>query len=134
MALKNRCRPSPISLTPARRCWRSCCPRGNSIACSGKRSGFPARGRRPSAGHYLKGQALFAWANFPAALAELLAASKIIDTDVNLLNLIGRSFLKIGDPEQAAQAFSASLALNQNQPEIEKLLAEAEAKTHDKGK
>jgi Flp pilus assembly protein TadD len=61
-------------------------------------------------------------------LAELLEANKISNTDVNLINLIGRAYLKLDDKEQAAKAFAASLALNKNQPEIERLLAEAAAK------
>jgi hypothetical protein len=53
---------------------------------------------------------------------------------VNLVNLIGRSFLKIGDNRQAAAAFSASLALNKDQPEIRKLLDQASAAPQDKKK
>ena len=94
---------------------------------------LPGEGQAAFAGHYLKGQALFGLGEFSAALGELLAANKIIGSEVNLLNLIGRSYLELGDPEQAAQAFAASLALRKNQPEIEKWLAAATAKT-DRGK
>lgn len=95
---------------------------------------LPREGQAAYPGHLLKGEALFGLGKFAAALDELLAAKQIINSDANLLNLIGRAFLKIGDPRQASQAFSASLALNKNQPEIEKLLAETDAKTHDKVK
>jgi GWxTD domain-containing protein len=95
---------------------------------------LPGTGQAAFSGHYLKGQALFGLGEFPAALGELLAADKIIGTDVNLLNLIGRAFLKIGDGRQAAQAFTASLALKKNQPEIEKLLAAAAAPPAGKNK
>lgn len=88
---------------------------------------LPREGQAAFAGHYLKGQALFGLGEFPSALGELLEANKIINTDVNLINLIGRAFLKLGDTKQAAQAFTASLALNKDQPEIEKLLAETAA-------
>jgi GWxTD domain-containing protein len=83
---------------------------------------LPGEGTAAFAGHYLRGQAQFGLGNFQAALAELLAASRIVNTDANLLNLIGRSFLKLGDGEQAAKAFAASLSLNGDQPEIRKLL------------
>ena len=88
---------------------------------------LPHEGQAAFAGHSLKGRALFGMGEYPAALAELLAANQIINTDVNLVNLIGRAYMKLGDDRQAAQAFTASLALNKNQPEIEKLLATAAA-------
>ncbi len=93
---------------------------------------LPGEGPAAFSRHYFKGQALFAMGDFPAALAELLSANKISGSDVNLLNLIGRAFLKIGDPRQASQAFSASLALNQDQPEIRKLLAQGAPAPGDK--
>jgi GWxTD domain-containing protein len=86
---------------------------------------LPREGQAAYPGHFLKGEALFGLGEVAAALDELLAASRIINTDVNLINLIGRASLKLGDNKQAAQAFTASLALNKNQPEIKKLLAEA---------
>ncbi|HUU06711.1 MAG TPA: GWxTD domain-containing protein [Patescibacteria group bacterium] len=95
---------------------------------------LPREGQSAFAGRYLKGQALFGMGDFSAALGELLEANKMINTDVNLVNLIGRAFLKIGDRKQAAQAFTASLALKKNQPEIEKLLAEAASPPVDKKK
>ncbi len=95
---------------------------------------LPSEGQAAFAGHSLKGQALFGRGEFSAALGELLAARKIIHGDVNLLNLIGRSFLKIGDSRQAAQAFADSLALNKDQPEIEKLRDTASAPPEDKKK
>jgi GWxTD domain-containing protein len=93
---------------------------------------LPSQGPAAFSGHFLKGQAMFEMGEFSASLEELLAANRIINTDVNLANLIGRAFLKLGDNQQAAQAFTASLALKKNQPEIEKLLAEASAVPADK--
>ena len=95
---------------------------------------LPRQGQAAYASYFLKGHALFGLGEYSAALEELLAANKIINTDVNLINLIGRTFLKLDDKEQAAKAFTASLALNKNQPEIEKLLAEAAAPSSDKKK
>lgn len=93
---------------------------------------LPRQGQAAYASYFLKGQALFGLGEFFAALEELLAANKIINTDVNLINLIGRTFLKLDDKEQAAKAFTASLALNNNQPEINKLLAASNIKNTDK--
>ena len=109
-------------------------PRGNYERVLREADLLPSEGQAAFAGHYLKGQALFGLGEFPAALAELLEANKIINTDVNLLNLIGRAFLKLGDSKQAAQAFTASLTLNKDQPEIQKLLAEAAHPPVDKKK
>ena len=95
---------------------------------------LPRSGPAAFAGHFLKGQALFGLRDFAAALDELLAANAIVNTDVNLINLIGRAFLELDDGEQASKAFTASLALKKNQPEIEKLLAEATAQGGKKGK
>ena len=94
---------------------------------------LPRQGQTAYASYFLKGHALFGLGEFSAALEELLAANKIINTDVNLINLIGRTFLKLDNKEQAAKAFTTSLALNKNQPEIEKVLAEA-AQPSDKKK
>jgi len=95
---------------------------------------LPRSGEAAFAGHFLKGQALFGLRDFTAALAELLAANAIVNTDVNLINLIGRTCLELDDGEQAARAFTASLALKKNQPEIEKLLLQATAKSGKRGK
>jgi GWxTD domain-containing protein len=101
--------------------------RGNFARALQEAERLPREGRAAYAGHFLKGQALFGMGRFREALVELLEASKISNTDVNLLNLIGRAYLKRGDNRQATQAFSASLALKKDQPEIEKLLAETDA-------
>ncbi len=96
--------------------------------------GLPSEGQAAFAGHFLKGRARFGMGEYQAALDELLAASRIDNTDVNMINLIGRSFLKLDDREQAAKAFTASLSLNGNQPEIRRLLDEAAALPGDKKK
>jgi len=92
---------------------------------------LPRQGQTAYASFFLKGHALFGLGEFAAALEELLAANKIINTDVNLINLIGRTLLKLNEREQAVKAFTASLALNSNQPEITKLLAESKIKTSE---
>jgi GWxTD domain-containing protein len=95
---------------------------------------LPGEGTAAFAGHHLRGRAQFGLGNFQAALEELLAASRIINTDANLINLIGRSYLKLGDREQAAKAFAASLSLNGDQPEIRKLLNDSAALPGEKPK
>ena len=83
---------------------------------------LPRDGQTAFAYHYLRGEALSGLAEYQAALNELLEANKIINTDVKLINHIGQLFLKTGDPGQAAKAFTASLALNGDQPQIKRLL------------
>ena len=95
--MKNRCRPSPISLDARQALLEILLSQGKYERVLREAERLPGEGPAAFAGHYLKGQALFGLGNFPAALAELLAASQIVNSDANLLNLIGRSFLKIGD-------------------------------------
>lgn len=95
---------------------------------------LPRQGQAAYAGHRLKGEALFGLGDFAAALPELLEANRIINTDANLINLIGRAYLELGDREQALRAFTASLALKKDQPGIEKWLAEAAARNGRKEK
>jgi tetratricopeptide (TPR) repeat protein len=93
---------------------------------------LPRQGQTAYASYFLKGHALFGLGEYTAAMEELLAANKIINTNANLINLIGRTYLKLDDKEQAAKAFTASLALNKNQPDIQKLLDEVAAPSCDK--
>ncbi|MBN2345331.1 MAG: GWxTD domain-containing protein [Candidatus Aminicenantes bacterium] len=74
--------------------------------------------------HWIKGTALFGLGRFEAALDELLAANKVYNSDIRVLNLIGYTFLKLNDPQEALKAFEASLALNPQQPPIESVVAE----------
>ena len=59
--------------------------------------------------HLLKGTALFGLERYDAALDELLAANKIYNSDVRVLNLLGFTFFRLGDLEEALKAFDASL-------------------------
>jgi tetratricopeptide (TPR) repeat protein len=74
--------------------------------------------------HLAKGTALFGLERFDPALDELLAANKIYNSDIRVLNLIGYSFFKLGDLDEALKAFDASLRLNAKQPQVEKAAAE----------
>ena len=83
--------------------------------------------------HLIKGHALFGLDRFEAALDELLKANKIYNSDIRVLNLIGFSFFKINDMDEALKAFEASLALNGKQPQVERIIAEIKARV-TKGK
>lgn len=75
-----------------------------------------------------KGTALFGLERFDQALDELLAANKVYNGDLRVLNLIGFTFFKLGDLEEALKAFDASLQLNAKQPEIEKAATDVRAR------
>lgn len=87
---------------------------------------LPGTGRWAFSAHALRGRALFALGRFAAARDELTAAHAVVDTDLLVLNLIGRASLELGDNEQAARAFTASLAIRGDQPEITALLQTAQ--------
>lgn len=74
--------------------------------------------------HLIKGTALFGLDRFEPALDELLKANKIYNSDIRVLNLIGYSFFKLNDMDEALKAFEASLALNGKQPPVDKIIAE----------
>jgi len=78
--------------------------------------------------HLLKGTALFGTDQFDLALDELLKANKIYNSDIRVLNLIGYTFFKLNNMNEALKAFDASLALNGKQPLIEKISAEIKSK------
>jgi len=79
--------------------------------------------------HLIKGTALFGLDRFEPALDELLKANKIYNSDVRVLNLIGLSFFKLNDMEEALKAFHASLAVNGKQPVIDRIVAEIKKRT-----
>jgi len=83
--------------------------------------------------HLIKGTALYGLDRFDPALDELLKANKIYNSDVRVLNLIGLSFFKLNDMEEALKAFEASLALNGKQPQIEKAVAEIKSRRQKDG-
>jgi tetratricopeptide (TPR) repeat protein len=71
--------------------------------------------------------ALLAWLAPPsrpqAAVNDLLAANQIYNSDTVLLNALGTCFLKLGQKDQALNAFQASLKLNDKQEDIQKIVA-----------
>jgi GWxTD domain-containing protein len=76
----------------------------------------------------LKGAALFGLERYDAALDELLAANKVYNSDIRVLNLLGMTFFRLGDMEAALKAFDASLKLNPSQPQVEKAVADVRSR------
>jgi GWxTD domain-containing protein len=70
----------------------------------------------------IKGLATMGKEDYAAAVNDLLAANRIYNSDTVLLNALGSCFLKLGQKEQALNAFQASLKLNNEQPDIRKIV------------
>ena len=70
----------------------------------------------------LKGQCQALLGRDQEAITTLLEANKIYNSDILVLNTLGRLFLKVGEREEAAKALRASLKLKKEQPLIEELL------------
>ena len=72
----------------------------------------------------IKGLATMAKGDYTAALNDFLGANKIYNSDTVLLNALGTCFLKLGQKDQALNAFQASLRLNDQQEDVKKAVAE----------
>lgn len=68
----------------------------------------------------VRGRALLGLERYEEALAELLQANKLYNSETVVLNAMGRCYLKLGRKTEALDAFSASLRLNAEQPDIAK--------------
>ncbi len=68
----------------------------------------------------IRGLAAMGKGEIAAAINDLLAANKVYNSDTVLLNALGSCFLKVGQKQQALNAFQASLRLNPAQPDIKK--------------
>lgn len=68
--------------------------------------------------HVFKGKAWFGLEKYPEALDEFLAANKLNDSQYHLINMIGMTFLKLGNRSEAKKAFDSSLKINAEQPDI----------------
>ena len=77
--------------------------------------------------HALRGEALSALERGDEALADLEAAQRLYDSDPRVLNLIGHARLKRHEEDLALAAFTASLALKADQPDIAALAARLRA-------
>jgi hypothetical protein len=76
----------------------------------------------------ITGLATMAKADYEAAVKDLLAANTIYNSDTVLLNALGTCFMKLGQREQALNAFEASLKLNDKQEEVKKIVAALQKK------
>ena len=81
--------------------------------------------KRKFEGFHLQGRALLGLKRYAEAIAALLEANKIYNSDLRVLNALGESYLRAGDKKKAVEALEASLKLNPAQAEAKSLLAEA---------
>ena len=72
--------------------------------------------------HSLKGKGFYYFEKYDDAVRELLAANKIYDSDVSVLNTLGFCFIRLGEIEEAKRVLSASLVVNQDQADIIEIL------------
>jgi len=72
----------------------------------------------------IRGQALMSQKKFEDALTDLLQANKIYNSDINVLNSLGRCYYRMGRKAEALDALNASLKLNPDQDAIKKLIQE----------
>ncbi len=78
--------------------------------------------------HLIKATALFGMKDYQETLNQLVAANKINDSDIRVLNLLGFTFLNLKDFDEALKVFNASLNLDNKQPLISKTIAEIKQK------
>jgi GWxTD domain-containing protein len=78
--------------------------------------------------HLLRGRALFALGRFGEAVQDLMSGNKIYNSDAGLLAALGACYDKLGEKQKALEALRASLKLNPDQPDVERLVREIEAK------
>jgi hypothetical protein len=70
----------------------------------------------------LRGIAFFGKAEYAKAVASLLEANKIYNSDTRLLNTLGNCYLRTDQPKAALDAFRASLKLNPTQEDVKKIV------------
>jgi len=71
---------------------------------------------------YIKGSALFGMKNYEKALSELLAANKIYNSDLRVLNLLGYTFFNLKEYKEAKKVLNSSISLDKNQPLIKDMI------------
>ncbi|MBC7363083.1 MAG: GWxTD domain-containing protein [Candidatus Aminicenantes bacterium] len=75
--------------------------------------------------YFMVGQALFESGKYERAIEVLDKAVNHYGTDINLLNLIGDCYLKVGRKEEALAVWQKSIELNSEQPELKKKMEAA---------
>ena len=78
--------------------------------------------RRQFVLHAIRGQALFGLAKYEEALDDLVQANRIYNSDIVVLNGLGKCYEKLGRRAEALNAFKASLSLNPDQPEVKRII------------
>jgi GWxTD domain-containing protein len=78
--------------------------------------------------HLVRGRALLGLQRYDEAVESLLAGNRIYNSDAGLLAALGTGYFRLGQKEKALEALRASLKLNTDQPEVEKLIREIEGK------
>ena len=75
----------------------------------------------------LRGKALYRLGRWQEAVDELLRANALYDSDISVLNALGLSLLRLGNPQEARKALAASLKIKAEQPDIAAVLRQTEA-------
>ena len=75
----------------------------------------------------LRGKALYRLGRWQEAVDELLRANALYDSDISVLNALGLSLLRLGNPQEARKALAASLKIKAAQPDIDAVLKQMEA-------
>lgn len=74
----------------------------------------------------IRGQALMGQNKLEEALAALLEANKMYNSETNVLNALGKCYYRMGRKAEALTALKASLKLNPKQDDVQKLVEEIE--------
>ncbi|MEN8222942.1 MAG: GWxTD domain-containing protein [Acidobacteriota bacterium] len=74
--------------------------------------------------HFIKGSSYYGMKDYESALTELLAANKIYDSDLRVLNLLGFTLFNLKEYNEALKTFNASLGLDNNQPMVKRVVKE----------
>ena len=72
--------------------------------------------------------------DYESALTELLAANKIYDSDLRVLNLLGFTLFNLKEYDEAKKTFNASIGLDRNQPMVKRVLMEIDSRLKNKKK
>ncbi|MGZ4886834.1 MAG: GWxTD domain-containing protein [Candidatus Aminicenantales bacterium] len=78
--------------------------------------------------YLLRGRALLDLKRYDEAVQSLSLGNKMYNSDAGLLAALGSAYHGLGKKEDALEALRASLRLNPNQPEVERLIREIEGK------
>ncbi len=76
--------------------------------------------------YLIRGLAHMQSRHFQQAIVDLAAGNALYDSDVRLLNALGICYNQMGQKKQAREALEASLRLNPDQKNIQRLLSEIE--------